>query len=83
MGCKIGPRQSQNAPDEAITQVDALIDFRQNNPDRSRGEEVRGSHGHCGGDRDKVEEQRPHPKKLIPLCPIARSLDIMTTWRER
>ena len=32
------------------------------NPDRARGEKVRGSHDHVGIDRGKVEEQYPRPK---------------------
>ncbi|KAH0708953.1 hypothetical protein KY284_010380 [Solanum tuberosum] len=55
-------RRQVKTIDEAITQVEALTDFRHEKPDRARGEEVRGSHDHGGGDRGKVEEQRPHPK---------------------
>ncbi|XP_049394675.1 uncharacterized protein LOC125858961 [Solanum stenotomum] len=55
-------RRQVRTIDEAITQAEALTDFRQEKPDRARGEEMRGSHDHGGGDRGKGEEQRPHPK---------------------
>ena len=66
MGCKVGPGRSWNADrliDEAITQAKALTDFRHENPDRAKGDEMRGSYDHGGGDRGKGKEQRPHPKK--------------------
>ncbi|TMW81189.1 hypothetical protein EJD97_011267 [Solanum chilense] len=49
--------------DESITQAESLTDFRHKKPDRARGEEMRGSHDHGGGDLTEGEEQRPHPKK--------------------
>ncbi|KAH0740382.1 hypothetical protein KY290_033425 [Solanum tuberosum] len=49
-------RRQVRTIDEAITQVEALTDFRHEKPDRAEGEEMRGSHDHGGGDRGKVEE---------------------------
>ena len=49
--------------DKAITQAEALIDFRNENLDRARGEVLRGSHEYGGGDCGKGDKQQPYPKK--------------------
>ena len=48
---------------EVIMQAEALKDFRYEKPDKTTGEDMRGSQDHDGGDGGKGEEQRPHPKK--------------------
>ncbi|XP_027769932.1 uncharacterized protein LOC107009291 [Solanum pennellii] len=45
--------------DEAITQAEALTDFRQEKPYSAGGDDVRDSHDNGGGDRGECEEQRP------------------------
>ena len=49
--------------DEAITQAEALTDFRNEKPNKVGGDKARGSHDRGGGDHVKGEEQRPYSKK--------------------
>ena len=56
-------RRQVTTINEVITQAEALIDLRHENPNKDGGDEVRGSHDHGGGDGEKGEDQRPHPKK--------------------
>ena len=44
-------------------QAEALTDLKNGKPNKAKGDEVRSSHDHGGGDRGKGKEQRPHPKK--------------------
>ena len=41
----------------AIKQVKDLIDIIYGKPNKAEGYEVKGSHDHCEGDRDKGEDQ--------------------------
>lgn len=50
------------AINKAITQAEALIDFRHEKPVRAKRKEIRGGHDNGGGDRGKGQEKRPRLK---------------------
>ena len=56
-------RRQVRTIDEAITQAEALTDFRQEKPYSVGGDDVRGSHDNGGGDCGEFKEQRPQPKR--------------------
>ncbi|KAH0710971.1 hypothetical protein KY284_012398 [Solanum tuberosum] len=76
-------RRQVRTIDEAITQAEALTDFRQERPDRARGEEIRGGHDHMGEIMEKAKSNDHIPRTMIPISLMARSLDVMATRRER
>ncbi|XP_055822010.1 uncharacterized protein LOC129890490 [Solanum dulcamara] len=55
-------RRHVSTIDEAITQAEALTDFKHDKHDRGKGKETRSSHAKGGGDRGKGKEQHPPPK---------------------
>ena len=69
--------------DEAITQAEALTDFRHEKPDRAKGDDMRGIMTMVGEIVAK-ERRRDHIlRNMIPISPMARSIDVMATRRER
>lgn len=68
---------------EAITQAKSLVDFRHEEPDKAKGENVRGSHDPGGGDQGKLRSNVYVRRIMIPICSMERSLNVMATQRER
>ncbi|KAH0746915.1 hypothetical protein KY285_008572 [Solanum tuberosum] len=76
-------RRQVRTIDEAITQAEALTDFRQEKPNRARAEEMRGSHDHGGEIVAKARSSGHIPRSMTPISLMARSLDVMATRRGR
>ena len=56
-------RQHVKTIDEAITQAEALTDFRQEKSHSNEEDDEEGSHDDSGEDCGEGEEQRPQPKR--------------------
>ena len=60
-----------------------MTDFRHEKPDRAKGDDMRGIMTMVGEIVAK-ERRRDHIlRNMIPISPMARSIDVMATRRER